>query len=196
MTLTPRRRRATTRSPAGLYDTSKTTRLLATAPSSSNSSSTTHNPTTAASTRSRLPAAGQRSHSGSSSPSASLSVACWAPKRRPDGRQRVWSARSSGSRPDAVAAKATARANVLRDTPGDRFLRGQDIRNTEQHIAREEGFRKAEDFIATGTATGRWGQETLHEQREAHEIEHEKDKLKALTDPVELRPARVRPGAP
>jgi hypothetical protein len=96
----------------------------------------------------------------------------------------------------AVAAKATARANVLRDTPGDRFLRGQGVRNTEQHIAREEGLGKAEDFIATGTATGRWGQETLHEQREAHEIQHQKDKLKALTDPVELRPAHVRPGAP
>jgi RHS repeat-associated protein len=97
---------------------------------------------------------------------------------------------------DAVAAKATARANVLRDTPGDRFLRGQDIRNTEHHLTKVEGFGKAEDLTAAGIATGRWGQETLHNEHQATEIEHEKDMLKALTDPVELRPAHVRPGRP
>ncbi|MEA2131608.1 MAG: hypothetical protein QOJ85_4499 [Solirubrobacteraceae bacterium] len=97
---------------------------------------------------------------------------------------------------DAVAAKATARANVLRDTPGDRFLRGQDIRNTEHHLTKVEGFGKAEDLTAAGIATGRWGQETLHNEHRATEIEHEKDMLKALIDPVELRPAHIRPGRP
>jgi hypothetical protein len=97
---------------------------------------------------------------------------------------------------DAVAAEAGARSNVLRDTPGDRFLRGQDIRNTEHHIANAEARGKSEDLTATGIATARWGQETLHKQHEAHEIEHEKDKLKALTDPVKLRPSHIRPGRP
>jgi hypothetical protein len=103
---------------------------------------------------------------------------------------------AAGLTKDALAAEGSARANVLRDTPGDRFLRGQVIRNTEQRIAHKEGLGKAEDFTATGIATGRWGQETLHKQHEAKEIEHEKDELKALTDPVELRPAHIRPGRP
>jgi RHS repeat-associated protein len=109
----------------------------------------------------------------------------------------VRAARSAiGLKNDVAALKAGVSTHLPRDTPGDRFLRAQDIRYKEQVLAHVEAGGKSEDLVAAGTATTRWGQEILHKQHVAREIEHEKDALKALTDPVELRPAHIRPRRP
>jgi RHS repeat-associated protein len=97
---------------------------------------------------------------------------------------------------DVKTLQGSARAGVLRDSPGDRFLRAQEVRNTEQRLAHTEHVGRSEDFTAAGIATSHSGQETLHKQHEAEEIDHEKDRLKALIDPVELRPAHIRPSRP